>query len=63
MISCTSLKAFICPLCMKTFNSPGELQSHFDQQHESQIEDDATSVVSHCRGCKIHSMLLQVPCM
>ncbi|XP_015761833.1 PREDICTED: early endosome antigen 1-like isoform X3 [Acropora digitifera] len=40
--SYTSHQDFICPSCMKSFNSPGDLQSHFDQQHETQ--DNATSV-------------------
>lgn len=51
--SYTSHQDFICPSCMKSFNSPGELQSHFDQQHETQ--DNATSVVSHCDVNNIRS--------
>ena len=34
---------FICPLCMKKFNGPGELQSHFDQVHETQNDSSAVS--------------------
>ena len=39
------LQHFICPLCMKTFSSPGQLQTHFDQLHET--ENDSAVVSQH----------------
>lgn len=39
---------FICPLCMKSFGSPGELQSHFDQIHETENDSAVVSCMHYC---------------